>query len=93
MVVMVEVVEESSASSHRLATKKSKGGGCKEGWGWRVKEAGMSSGMKGAAAHEATSRAHTHIVFRIDHSSSLHQRIHEVEEPTVPHPVQGRPSL
>jgi len=46
MVVMVEVFEESSASSHRLAAKESKGGGCKEGWGWGgVKEAGMSSGM------------------------------------------------
>ncbi len=42
-VVMVKVVEESSASSHRLATKESKGGACKEGW--EEKEAGMSSGM------------------------------------------------
>ena len=33
-VVMVEVVEESSASSHRLATKESKERWCDMGWGW-----------------------------------------------------------
>ena len=59
---------------------KSEGGKYEQWHGW-------------VPAHGATSRAHAHLVLCIDHGSSLHQRIHEVEEPTKPHHVQGRRSL
>ncbi len=56
-------------------------------------EAGKYEQWHRRVLHTGPPAANPHIVLYIDHGSSLHQRIHEVQEPTVPHPVQGRASL